>query len=137
MKIRLLSAVLLAGLIACGGDSPTEPTQASLAGTWSLTTINGSPLPYTIALVGTDKVEVVSDVLNVSSNGTFTQLTSVRTTSNGQATTDNESDSGTYTISGTAVTFHFQSDGSTGTATWSGNTMTVAESGLSGVYKKQ
>jgi hypothetical protein len=137
---RLLAIVLAATLTACGGDS-TSPAP-SIAGTWSLKTINGAALPFVIVASGTDKQELVSDVFTVTANdassGAFTQLTTVRFTQNGQVTTQTFPDAGTYTLNGTAVTFRFNSDGSVGTGSWSGNTITVTdtEDGLALVYQR-
>jgi hypothetical protein len=41
------------------------------------------------------------------------------------------------TLNGTAVTFTFNSDGSTGTGSLSGNTLTVASDGIALVYNKR
>ena len=52
-------------------------------------------------------------------------------------TTDSIPDAGSHALNGTAVTFTFDSDGSTGTGSLSGKTLTVAAVGLALVYKKQ
>ena len=126
------ASVLLAG---CGSDSSTGPTQASLAGTWNLSTINGSPLPFVIQ-ASSPKIELLSDQIVVSANATFSQSTVARVTDGSTVSTTTIADNGTYTLNGTAAVFTF-SDGSTGTGTVSGNTFTVAEGGYSWVYKKQ
>ena len=134
---RIGACLLLIAAAACGGDSPTQPTPASVAGVWNLQTVNGSGLPFILAQLGNDKVELTDDVLNVSENGTFTQLTHFRITQAGEVTTDSLPDAGTYALNGTAVTFTFESDGSTGTGSLSGNSLTVAAGGLALIYKKQ
>lgn len=136
--MRLLACMLLVVAAACGGDDgPTQPTAASVAGTWQLQTVNGSALPYVAAQVGLDKVELMSDVLTVVASGSFTQMTQIRVTQSGQVTTQSIPDAGSYTLNGSAVTFTFNSDGSTGTGALSGSTLTVAEDGFAFVYKKQ
>ena len=129
--------ILSDALSACGSDSPTQPTSASVVGAWNLQTVDGNGLPYVVAQVGSDQVEITSDVLNVSENGTFTQMTHLRVTEDGQVTTDSIPDTGSYALNGSALTFTFDSDGSTGTASLSGKTLTVAAVGLALVYKKQ
>jgi hypothetical protein len=129
--------MLALALCACGGDSPTEPTQASIAGTWELSTVNGSPLPYTVASFGADKVEIISEAVTFTANGTFSALSNTRTTESGQVTTESDTDTGTYTLNGTAITLTFASDATTATGTISGNTITAAESGFSFVFKKK
>ena len=126
-----IATVLLAG---CDSDDTTGPSQNSVSGTWNLTTVNGSALPFT--LQSTPKIEVLSDQLVVSANGTFTESTQLRFTNGTIVTTQTIADAGTYSLSGTAATFIYN-DGTTGAGTVSGNTLTVAEPGLSLVYQKQ
>jgi hypothetical protein len=135
--MRKLFLALVALTVACG-DSTTEPTMSSIAGTWELQTVNGAALPYVIFQQGTEKVELTADVFTVTSTGTFTELSTIRTTSSGQTQTETETDAGTYTLNGTAVTFKFDSDPSSpGTGSISGNTLTVADAGFALVYKKK
>lgn len=133
-RLLVLASALL--LSACGGDSSTTPTGASIAGTWNLTSVNGASLPFVVQAAN-PKVEVLSDVLTISAAGTFTQATSIRLTQGTSVTTQNATDAGTYTLNGTAASFRFTSDGSTGTATISGNTLIVADAGMSSTYTKQ
>jgi hypothetical protein len=128
------TALALASANGCRSDS-TGPS-ASLAGTWNLNTINGSALPVTIQAAA-PKIEVLNEQLIVAAGGTFTQTGNLRVTDAGQVTNVPYTDSGTWTINGTAATFRFNSDGSTGTGTISGNTFTVAGAGFSAVYVKQ
>jgi hypothetical protein len=132
--VRKIFLGVLALALACG-DS-TGPTEASVAGTWNLQSINGTALPFVVAQTGTDKVEVTADVLTVTSSGSFTEITTIRTTQNGATTTQTIPDAGTYVLNGNNVTFQFQSDGSVGSGTVSGNTLTVSQAGLSLIYKK-
>src|SRR5262245_21206057 len=133
--MRRLLVLALSLVAACGGDSTTgPPVQEQIAGTWTLSTVNGAPLPFTIAQTGTNKIEILSDVFVVVSTGSFTQTTTVRSTINGVVSTQSVADAGTYTVNGTAITLHFNSDGSTGTASWSGNTMTTTDGGIALVY---
>jgi hypothetical protein len=132
---RCLALFAVALITACGSDASTAP-QPTIAGTWTLQTINGSPLPFIVAQTGTNKVELVSDVVVISGTGSFTETSSVRTTTNGVATTQSVADAGSYTLNGTAVTLHFNSDGSTATGSWSGNTVTVTDVGLALVFTR-
>jgi hypothetical protein len=121
--------------LACSNDS-TGPTQTSVAGTWNLQSVNGTALPFVLAQTGTNKVEITADVLTVTSSGSFTEITTVRTTQNGSATTQTSPDAGSYVLNGNNVTFQFQSDGSVGSGTVAGSTLTVSNTGLSLIYKK-
>ena len=125
------ATVLLAG---CDSEEATVPTDNAFAGTWTLATVNGSPLPYTVQ--STPKIELVGDQLVVSADGTFAVSTQLRITNGTTITTQTVPDGGTYSVNGTAATFIFNG-GTTGAATVSGNTLTVAEPGVSLVYQKQ
>ena len=134
---RLLSivctaaAVLLAG---CDSDDSTGPTENAVSGTWNLTTVNGAPLPFVTQ--STPKIELVSEQLVVSANGTFIQASQVRTTSGTTVSNQTISSAGTYTLSGTTASFIFN-DGTTGAGTVSSNSLTVAKPGRAYVYQKQ
>jgi hypothetical protein len=135
---RILAVVCTAAMAfvaGCGSDSPTTPTQASVAGTWNLTTVNGAQLPYTLQAAN-PKTEVLGDQLVVLANGTFTESTQLRYTSGTTVTTETVPDGGTYTLNGTSATLNF-SDGSATAGTLSGNSFTIAVPGLSLVYQKQ
>lgn len=124
-------------LVACGGDSGTGPSAtASIAGVWNLKTINGQSLPFVFGQTGANKQEITSETYTLTADGSFTQIIGVRTTFNGQVTTQSEPDAGTYTLNGTAVTFRYLSDGSSATGSWSGNTLTIAADGFAAVYQR-
>lgn len=125
------AAVFLAG---CGSDDSTSPTQAAVAGTWNLSTVNGASLPFTIQT--TPKIEVLSDQLVVSANGTFTESTQTRTTNGTAVTLETVPDGGTYSLNGTAATFIFN-DGTTGAGTLTATGLIVAFPGVSLSYLKQ
>jgi hypothetical protein len=101
-----------------------------------LSSINGSPLPYTLQATN-PKIEYLNEQIIVSSSGTFTQTANYRVTTSGVVANQPIADAGTYILTGTAVTFRFNSDGSTGTGTVSGNTLVVATGGFSLAYAKQ
>ncbi|HWJ16667.1 MAG TPA: hypothetical protein VNS10_23175 [Gemmatimonadaceae bacterium] len=134
---RLVSLALVFAALACGDDDTTAPTQASVAGTWSLQTVNGSPLPFTIATTPA-KLEILSYVVNVSANGTWTSSQQVRTTFGGSVTTNTNTDGGTYTLSGNNVAITSNTAGSTVQAgVIAGNTLTLSQSGFIFVFTKQ
>lgn len=133
-KILLVLASLSLG---CSSYTLTTPTQESLGGKWNLTAVDGTSLPYTAPHIGTDKQEVMADVLTITPPNTFTEVTTVRSTVGGQVTTQTITDSGTYEFNSYAVTFHFQGDGSLGSGTLTGRTMEIITSGISFTYKKQ
>src|SRR5262245_11851535 len=98
---RLLAALALSPAVACAGDSSTAPPAEQLAGTWTLQTVNGAPLPFVIVQSATNTLEVLSDVCVIASTGSFTHTTTFRSTSDGVVTTESIPDTGSYTLSGT------------------------------------
>ena len=126
-----LCAVLLA--IACG-DS-TGPS-ASVAGTWTLQSLNGFTVPFKSPQAPGDTIELTSDVIDASASGTFTQMTVVKTTKSGTVTIDSIPDAGSYSVKGNVVTFDFTSDAPNGAGVIDGNTMTVTTD-ITLVYRRQ
>ena len=137
MRLRSFFPVMLLLLLpvaACTGDS-TGP-ESSIAGTYTLRSINGVNLPFVIAQTGANKLELVNETIVVAEAGTFTQQGTLRETVNGVATVGSYADAGIYERNGTAVTFQFQSNGSIGSGTASNGVVTVAASGYSYIYRK-
>lgn len=129
--------IALASLsLACSSYDLTTPSQESLTGTWKLTAVNDTPLPYEAPHIGTNKQEIIADVLTLTAPDTFSEATTIRITKDGQVTTQTVIDSGTYTFNSYVVTFNFHSDGSSGSATLSGRTLKVNVSGIWFTYKK-
>jgi hypothetical protein len=94
-------AVAVALLAACGSDSSTGPRNATVAGTYDLTTVNGATLPYTVPhTTGTEIVEQATITLNTDS--TYSVLAN-GTVDGSQSTI--AADAGHYTVSGSQVTF--------------------------------
>lgn len=137
MRRTLLPLFLAAFALvtACGGSSDSTAPQISVEGTYNLQSVNGSALPYTFVGNGVS-ISLISEVITAS-GGSFTQLQTADVTQNGATQRTTASDAGRYTINGSAVTFQFNSDGSTGTGTINGNTFTVANQGYSYYYVKQ
>ena len=101
---KLVAILFLAAFVACGGDSITDAT-ASIAGTYTLRSVNGSPLPFTVFTSGTQKIEITDDMVVISESGTYSESGHTRTTNGTQVTTQTVAEAGTYTRNGTAITF--------------------------------
>jgi hypothetical protein len=139
-------SITMAGVLAgCVGESTapkgindegTESTP-SIVGTWSLRTLNGSNLPFMIAQDGSFKIEIVSDILTVAAGSTFTEIRTLRSSDDGAAATEEYSDAGSYSISGKAVIFTFQSGSLPFKGTLNGHTLTLVLDGQQYVYQKQ
>jgi len=95
-----ITAAAIALVAACGSDS-TGPHSASVTGTYNLTAVNGSTLPYTVPHTG-DAVEIVQNgAITLSADSTYEA--SATGTLNGSGSTL-VTDAGTYSVSGTQVT---------------------------------
>src|SRR5512143_4038223 len=98
------AAILLPLLAACGGDSSTAPR--TVAGTWELQTVGGAPLPFLLYQTSSAKTELVGAVIEMAETGTYTEALLIRATqSTGQASSSSIPYAGSYTLSGTAITF--------------------------------
>jgi hypothetical protein len=97
---RAASALLvLAYLAACGSDT-TAPRD--VAGSYTLSTIDGSALPYTVP--NSPPVAIISSAFVVlSSDSTYTYQAAGSL--NGVGSGDVADDNGTYRVSGSTVTF--------------------------------
>ena len=107
-RIALFVAVI--ALAAC--NDATSPN-GSAAGTYSLRTINGSNLPYTIS----DGSVLVSDQLILDSNGRYTDDANF----SGGGGIHEE---GSWSINNNLITFNDETDGINYTASLSGSVLT-------------
>ena len=114
MKTTLLSATLLCALLACSDDKPTEPEQPDnpLVGNWRF---SGSELPQTSAdrllenlrVIGYDSstaVTLVSEFKALIDTGTQGSGFSVWRINADGTWSDNDGESGTYTVAGDRLT---------------------------------
>ena len=72
--------------------------------------VNGAPLPY-VPSAANRKVEFVSQQVIVSVSGTWSALSSIRTTRGATVVTQSQASSGTLTLSGSIASFKDNSDG--------------------------
>jgi hypothetical protein len=139
LGISLLAALAMG---ACGGDKSTG-TKASLPGTYTMKTVNGSTLPVTYYQDASEKDEITSGNLVINSNNTFSETASFRVTLSGQTSTSSSTCTGTFTQNGNSITFteavsSNEDCGGSYVGSWSnGNTLTVAfDAGIQVVYRK-
>ena len=133
-KLLVLCLALLLPLAACGDDDGSGPS-ADVVGTFTLQTINGATVPAVVFQAGADRLEVVSGSITFNENRTFSAAFTLRQTLAGVVTTETETDTGTYTVSGNTVQLT-AADGTVETATVSGNTLTSTQQGITLVYRK-
>jgi len=122
--ITALSAGAIVLLGACGSDS-TGPSHANVAGSYSLTSVDGSNLPFTVP--NTQQEEIVQ-----SASITLNSDSSYSATASGTVSGESSNiitDAGHYSVSGNQVTFTsslIQGGVYTGTASGSSLTVTIA-----------
>jgi len=121
----LIGSVLLATLVACGGDS-TGPN-ASVAGNYTLRTVNGSNVPAVVFQDAQEKDEVTAGNINLNADKTWSGSLSARVTipSSGVSSTTTVPANGTYTTNGGAITLTDAADGSQLVGTVGGGTLTI------------
>ena len=97
---RILSLLILATLVACGGSDGTSPTQTqgkSFTGTYVLQTVNGKPLPVTYTFANGNYLTIRSYRLSIAAGGNWTSTTSTISSTDGQVLDQpNGGQSGSY-----------------------------------------
>lgn len=133
----LASFFLFTGCDSAGSNDSSDNNAPSdnIAGTHSLKTIEGVALPYVVAQLLNDKVEITSGHIRINSNNTFSTSAIIKTTEAGVVSTVTVPESGDYTKTGTAMRFNY-SDGTLDTGSISGSTITITSEGLIFVFKK-
>lgn len=115
---RLALFIFPAMLAACLSTTDTsvrlDPTDTNVAGLFSLTLINGAPLPVLATVTSTQEFDLASDTVSITTDGAWTETTVYTVTS---LTTDSTSTtvtviSGTYSIANQQINFVQTSPGS-------------------------
>lgn len=124
MRTRIALVALALSALACGSDAPTSPNGASVAGTYTLRTIQGQPLPY-ILQDGANKATITRDILTITDGGTWSETANFTLSINGgPGQAQVVSASGTYSRAGASFGFFDTSTRETDFATLSGTTLT-------------
>jgi len=122
----LAFAALVSTLAACGSDNNGTTGPTDVSGTYSLATVNGNSLPFTVPHNPSHTVVVQSATVTLGSDHSYT--IGGTGTSDGGDPEQVIADAGTYTLSGSTVTFTSSSHSGliyTATATSSMLTETV------------
>ena len=131
---KLLMALLMVASAGCLNEDVVGSSTAT--GVYTLRTVNNSSLPYAVSESGGTKVEVLADSITLSQGGTYAETIRVRTTSNGQATTETREDAGAYTFFNITVTLTSGRGRVERRGKIEATTMTIVEEGLTSIYKK-
>ncbi len=127
----IVSVILLFGVLGCG-DDPVAPDITS----YTLVSIDGEPLPITVADNGTTRVQFTGGRINLDRDGTFSDRIELRFTTNGVEDEDSDTIGGTYTLNGTTIRFDYQGDGPVVSGTLERATLTQHTSDGPWVYER-
>jgi len=131
--MRRAVALLLSALLAFGCSAATSPME--LAGTYSLMSVNGLPLPYVFTPVGRTKVEALEDSYTLNPSGTFREAGLKRFTTDGVVTFSYPVDGGNFTRKGEEIRLEGIVYGLT-IGLMKDGTLTIVQNGLTLVYQK-
>ena len=136
---HLVAGLALGALVACGGDSSTARPSDSVAGTWTLETYNGKPLPFTGNPNENGSVNRVdSGSIGFDGKATYVLAIKITNTLGSTSTPQNYDEVGSYTGSASTGVTLKPNDLSGGTAkgnfatipvTVSGNTLSFSQEG--------
>jgi hypothetical protein len=138
--VKAIFAVLGIVLVAACNDSTAVNGDAS--GTYALSAINGSPLPFILSTTATDTLVIKSGNIVINADGTFVETLSADETISGVTTNQTNVCPGNYVQSGNAFTFNETltgdaSCGGTYGAHWNGSdTMSLLFIGYTLEYTK-
>jgi len=101
LAVALCAAV--ATLAACGSDTTNGTGPMDVSGTYALTTVNGSDLPFTIPNTPEHTIVITSATATLGADNSYT--ISGQGTEDGGDPEEVVADAGTYSVSGSTITF--------------------------------
>ena len=140
--LLLLLSTLAAACLSAPTDAtpPLDPTDANVAGSFSLTTINGGVLPVLVSITSVQESDLTSDTVSIASDGTWSEATVLRVTQLSDNTTSTSVTviSGTYTIANQQINFLQTSAGGSLAFAGSvkGDRLTIVYAGSQFVYAR-
>jgi hypothetical protein len=120
--VRLGAVAAIVVGVACAGDSSGPKTPD---GNYSISTINGKPLPATLVSDGAFSVAVSNGSLALTGDGKYTAVITQVWTVPGDVSTYVDTTKGTWVLNGASVDFTDGADGTKQSATWSGSQLTM------------
>jgi hypothetical protein len=142
---RSAAAAVFAFAVAACSNGSTEvsqtltPTDANVAGTFSLYTANGRTLPYSAIVTNTEVWNLVSDVITILPNNTWADTTnySITNRNDGSVSGRGTASGGTYSIANNQINFVMTSGGAINFAgSVTGNTLTAIFDGARYYYQR-
>src|SRR5215204_3380476 len=104
-------------LAACGHDSVGPSSPSAIAGTYTLTTVDGAVLPFTVLDLGAYQAKLASGTLSLSADKTYSLQFGIRVEDSGSIRTSAASDAGFWNVNGEAITLASTQGDSTRTGT--------------------
>jgi len=120
--------------VGCFDDYSTGV--GTVTGAYTLRTINGSALPYTITVDASTQKEIVDDMITLFSGGSYSRTQHANLTVSGQRTSQTNTEGGAYVLLGTSVTLNPSPSGRSTVTTVDGKTMTLVDSGITWTFMK-
>lgn len=126
---RIGSVAALVAMAACGAAATDA---RGVAGTYTLQTVKGSPLPFAIEDDSAGRIDVLDDAVTLAAAGSYTQNGHYRVTPGGDtARVLTVSNAGTYVVSGHTITLTSQ-QAERATGSVSATTLTI--NGAAGAF---
>jgi hypothetical protein len=137
----LLVPILVGACLSTQDTSLTlDPTDANVAGSFALATINGGPLPVIATVTSTQEFDLASDTMSIGSDGTWTEISvyTVTLLADGTKSTMVTNIGGTYTIAQQQINFVQTSGG--GSVSFAGSVkatrLTIVFGGSQFIYNR-
>ncbi|MEP6506974.1 MAG: hypothetical protein ABJC63_02025 [Gemmatimonadales bacterium] len=130
---KMLVVVFAALSMACSDGIVGSST---VFGKYTLRTVNGSILPYTVSTIGTTKTEILGDTINFYEGFTYAEAKTTRITVSGTATSSTHVETGSFSLMGNSVFLRGNDGGPLQNAPIEADVMTFIYNGLTSVFKK-
>lgn len=131
---KSLLLLLVAVSAACWSDKVTG--SSTVYGTYTLRSVNGSSLPFTVSGSGTNKSEILSDTIWLYEGSTFAESAHYRNTVNGTATEQRITDDGSFALLGNSISFISNDRSPVKTYVIDAGVMKVVKPGLTMAFQK-
>jgi hypothetical protein len=105
MRSHVKAIFALLGIVLAAACNEPTVVNGDASGTYTLTAVNGSPLPFTLDATATDTLVLTSGSITINPNGTFVETLSVDEIISGVKTTQTNVCPGNYIQSGNSFTF--------------------------------
>ena len=126
LRVPLALALVASAALACD-DAGTGTQDGGITGTYTLVSVNGSPIPAVVYEEPGYTEEVLSGSLTLLSDNTFSGTVLYRTSEEGNVMTETEGGTETYTVSGNQITFIEEDETTIGVIDGERITVTVEE----------